>query len=221
MIDDFYGRVAKAPYSLAKFSHPWEALSHIESNAAIDIAVLDILMPVMKGVDLAAQMRKAGFAGDLIFLSSSNNFAHQSYSVEACSYILKPANPKEVFELLARLQKMRSMTERNGFTLTHRSGTRFVNFKELMYLEVDKHKLFFHLIDDEIISAYASLKSYEDKLLGDPRMLRAQKSYIVNLDYVRSCENSALYMRNGKRISVSRNFESVKEKWLERLFAKE
>jgi DNA-binding LytR/AlgR family response regulator len=218
IIDDFYSRVAKVPHSLAKFSHPWEALSHVESDSAVDVAVLDILMPEMNGVDLAAQMRKAGFGGYLIFLSSSNDFAHQSYKVKAYSYILKPAAPKKVFELFTDIQKMRRMTEQNGFMLTHRGGTRLVNFQEFMYVESNDHKLFFHLIDGEIISIYATLKSYEEKLLGEPQILRAQKSYIVNLDYVRSCENSKLYMRNGKQISVSRNFEPIKEKWLERMF---
>jgi hypothetical protein len=49
-------------------------------------------------------------------------------------------------------------------------------------------------------------------------MCRPQKSFIINLDYVRYFENSAVFMRDGTRISVPKEFETLKEQWLERMF---
>jgi DNA-binding LytR/AlgR family response regulator len=220
IIDNFYSRSAHAPYSIAKFSHPWDALSYIESNNAVDIAVLDILMPTMSGIDLAAQMRKHGFGGHLVFLSSSNDFAHQSYAVKAHSYILKPPSPQEVFELFSDIQKTRRASEQNGFILTHRNGARQVNYSELMYVESDRHKLLFHLTDGETISIYAPFKRYEEKLLQVPQIVKAHRSYIVNLDHVRSCENGALHMPDGKRVTVPKDYQAIKENWLKRVFGR-
>jgi DNA-binding LytR/AlgR family response regulator len=95
---------------------------------------------------------------------------------------------------------------------------RLVTYSELMYVEVKSHQLFFHLIDGEIITIYAALKDYSEKLLSQSHIIRPHKSFIVNLDYVRSCENSAVCIRDGTRISVPNDYKTVKEKWLERIF---
>jgi DNA-binding LytR/AlgR family response regulator len=87
-----------------------------------------------------------------------------------------------------------------------------------MYIEVMNHQLLFHLIDGEVISIYGTLREYSELLLNQPQMQKPQKSFIINLDYVRSFENSAIFMRDGTRISVPKDFETIKEQWLERMF---
>jgi DNA-binding LytR/AlgR family response regulator len=207
-----------ASYSILRFSDPQKALDYIEDGNKIDIAILDVLMPRMNGMELAAGMRELGFGGYLIFLTSTNDFAAQSYSVKAFSYILKPAEKHAVSELLDIIEKMRQADDHNGFPLTRRSGVRFVLYTELMYIESMNHQLLFHLIDGETISIYATLREYSEMLLAKPQMCRPQKSFIINLDYVRSFENSSIFMRDGVRISVPKEFETIKEKWLERMF---
>jgi DNA-binding LytR/AlgR family response regulator len=165
-------------------------------------------------------MRELGFGGYLIFLTYSNDFAAQSYSVKAFSYILKPADGKKVCELLDAIEKTRRANDRNGFSLTRKSGARFVLFTELLYAEVMDHHLHFHLIDGEVICIYAALRDYSDLLLSQPQMIKPHKSFIVNLDYARACENSAIFMRDGTRISVPKDFETIKEQWLECLFGR-
>lgn len=222
IIENFYNNASDnsvaAPYSLSRFLSPMDVLSYIEDGNVVDVVILDIMMPKMNGMELASGLRKIGFEGYLIFLTSFNDFAEQSYSVKAFSYIVKPAKQEKVFELLRNIEHTRRITDRNGFSLTRRNGTRLILFSELMYVEVKNHQLFFHLIDGDVVSVYAALKDYSEILLREEQILKPQKSFIVNLDYVRSCENSALIMRDGARISVPKNFDMVKEKWLERMF---
>jgi len=52
---------------------------------------------------------------------------------------------------------------------------------------------------------------YSKKLLPQSHIVRPHKSFIVNLDYIRSCENSAVCMRDGARISVPKDFKTVKK----------
>jgi len=222
IIDSFYNGGANGgkttAYSLAKFYDPREAAAFFEDGNKADIAILDIMMPQMNGMELAAKMREMGFNGYLLFLSSSNDFAAQSYGVKTFSYILKPTRKQQVFELLSDIERTRGINDRNGFMLSCKGVMRLVTYSELMYVEVKSHQLFFHLIDGEIITIYAALKDYSEKLLSQSHIIRPHKSFIVNLDYVRSCENSAVCMRDGTRISVPNDYKTVKEKWLERIF---
>jgi DNA-binding LytR/AlgR family response regulator len=217
IIENFYNET-ESPFSVLKFSDPRGALDYIEDGNKVDIAVLDVIMPEKNGMELAAGMRDLGFDGFFVFLTSSNDFAAQSYSVKAFSYILKPAVKEAVCDVLSKIENLRHENDRNGFPLTRRSGVRFVLYTELMFVEVMNHQLLFHLADGEVISIYATLKEYSEKLLSQPQNCRPQKSFIVNLDYVRYFENSAIFMRDKTRISVPKDFENLKERWLERMF---
>jgi DNA-binding LytR/AlgR family response regulator len=222
IVEQFYNGSDKhssvACYSVLRFQDPLKALEYIEDGNKVDIAILDVIMPEMNGMELASGMRALGFGGYLVFLTSSNDFAAQSYSVKAFSYILKPAEEQAVSEILGVIERMRAANDHNGFPLTRRCGVRFVLYTELMYIEVMNHQLHFHLVDGEIVSIYATLKEYSEMLLQNPQMCRPQKSFIINLDYIRNFENSAIFMRDGTRISVPKDFETIKEQWLERMF---
>jgi DNA-binding LytR/AlgR family response regulator len=217
IIENFYNENA-TPYSVIRFSDTQKVLGFVEDGNKVDIAILDVIMPEKNGMELAAEMRNLGFDGFLVFLTSSNDFAAQSYSVKAYSYILKPARKEAVNKILSNIEKLRQENDRNGFTLTRRSGVRFVLYTELMFVEVINHQLLFHLADGEVISIYATLKEYSEMLLSQPQNCRPQKSFIVNLDFVRYFENSAIFMRDETRISVPKDFENLKERWLERMF---
>jgi DNA-binding LytR/AlgR family response regulator len=116
-IDGYYKKSDK-PYKLSKFAEPSAALAFVEDGNTVDIAILDIIMPKMNGMELAEKLRALDFSGYLTFLTSSNDFAAQSYSVNAFSYILKPVKADEVHDLLSSIEKTRSHSERNGFPLT-------------------------------------------------------------------------------------------------------
>ena len=64
----------------------------IAKNAAfrMDIILLDIVMPLLNGMDTARELRAQDTAVKIIFLTSSPEFALESYEVRAQDYLLKP-----------------------------------------------------------------------------------------------------------------------------------
>lgn len=64
----------------------------ISKNAAfrMDIILLDIVMPLLNGMDTARELRAQDTAVKIIFLTSSPEFALESYEVRAQDYLLKP-----------------------------------------------------------------------------------------------------------------------------------
>ena len=55
-----------------------------------DIYFLDIIMPVMDGLALAREIRTFDKSAPIIFLTSSKEFAVDSYTVKAFNYLVKP-----------------------------------------------------------------------------------------------------------------------------------
>ena len=92
------------------FQSPFELLASIEKGARFDILLLDVLMPGENGIEAAREIRQYDSNVKIIFLTSSAEFAVQSYTVGAYFYQLKPIwlLPADGFghcRLLAREQR--------------------------------------------------------------------------------------------------------------------
>ncbi|EET88590.1 response regulator receiver protein [Clostridium carboxidivorans P7] len=74
--------------------------------------------------------------------------------------------------------------------------------KDIMYIESEKRKLKIHTTYD-IIEYYYKLYDIEQELSGDD-FFRCHKSYIVNLNYVYSYDNTFITLKNLEKIYVSK-----------------
>lgn len=211
---------AGSDITVHSFSDPIAALEYYKTNGNVDLAILDILMQPMNGTDLAVQMRNAGFAGALIFLTSSNDFASQSYAVDAASYLLKPLQKTQLCHALDKIARQAVLEASACLRLKLGGGVRVIRFAELVSVEVISHNLYFTLLSGEVVQVYAALKDYEQALLCDGRMARCHRSYIVNMDHVESLRNSDITMPGGMRITVTRKYAGFIQAYLKWIFKK-
>ena len=65
------------------FISPLELLAAIEKGIRFDVLLLDVLMPGENGIDTATEIRRYDSNVKIIFLTSSAEFAVQSYTVNA------------------------------------------------------------------------------------------------------------------------------------------
>ena len=77
------------PVMISTFENGDELLSHHREEPA-DIIFLDIIMPMFNGMEAAKILRKTDRDAKIIFLTSSPEFALESYEVKAENYLLKP-----------------------------------------------------------------------------------------------------------------------------------
>ena len=68
-----------------------------------DVIILDIFMGGITGVEVAKEIRRTDRDVKLVFCSHSNEFATESYEVNARYYLLKPATPGSITNMLQRL----------------------------------------------------------------------------------------------------------------------
>ena len=73
----------------------------------MDLILLDMIMPLLSGMDTARELRQADTAVRLVFLTSSPEFALESYEVRAFDYLLKPVTYERLAQLLDELSSMR------------------------------------------------------------------------------------------------------------------
>ena len=85
------------------FTNPVKALEEVKDKQ-IDIAFLDIEMPVINGIQLAKQLKAINPKVNIIFVTAYDDYAVAAYKLHASGYITKPVNEIKISEELANLR---------------------------------------------------------------------------------------------------------------------
>lgn len=80
-----------------------EALKKAKENK-IDIAFLDIEMPIMNGISLAKKLKEINKYVNIIFSTSHPNYAFETYSLYPSGYLLKPVLKEDINKALKNLR---------------------------------------------------------------------------------------------------------------------
>lgn len=93
------------------FQKSQEALDYAErlcseNKISLDFAFLDVEMPEMTGIELAAKLKKICPEVCIFFVTGFTNYAYDAYRLHAKGYILKPVSAELIKEDLANLKKL-------------------------------------------------------------------------------------------------------------------
>ena len=204
--------------SIKIFNNGADVLSFIRTGKVPDLCFLDIIMPGMDGISLAENMRKEGYYGPIVFLTTSNVYAVESYKVKAYSYLLKPPNEKEVEFLLQKLAEELKTADTGSIQIKTKSLSKYILFKEISHMEVVKHKVHFQLINGEEIIITAVFLEIIPKLLGDKRFAQCHRSFVVNMDDISHIQGNTVIMNCGKKIPISKKYADFKKLYINRDF---
>ena len=88
---------------VAKAENGVEAL-RLTNELAPDIVFLDIQMPGMTGLDVAARLSASGHGPHIVFITAYDHHAVAAFEHAACDYVLKPVTSTRLERTVARLQ---------------------------------------------------------------------------------------------------------------------
>lgn len=201
------------------FRDPLELLAAIERGIRFDVLLLDVLMPGENGIDTAAEVRRYDSNVKIIFLTSSSEFAVQSYAVNAFFYQLKPVHAESFFRVMDAVLDECEKEHTNSLILRCKSGITRIELKTLEYCEVIHRTLFFHLASGKVLESIGSLDELCDQLKPYGNFLRPHRSYLVNLDYVQNLSARAITMSCLTEIPIPRGkYNEIKNTFLEYSF---
>ena len=182
-------------------------------KGTFDFIVLDIFMSGMTGVDLARTIRETDEDVKLAFCTSSNEFACESYEVNAQYYLHKPITEKNILTMLRRLnmdiiEEARKITLPDGKTLTA---------KDIIYTEYSNHVISVWLKKQN--NSYRIRMSQSDMealLMPFGYFCSPSKGIIVNFYEVAGISDISVTVTSGDVLPLSRR----KAKEIKEAFAK-
>jgi DNA-binding LytR/AlgR family response regulator len=207
----------KAALRYAAFSNALDLLETMRCGS-YDVLLLDVLMPGINGLEAACEIRTFDKDIKIIFLTSSPEFAVESYAVDAYYYFLKPVTAEKLFPILDELL-LEAQRAENAFCIKSASGLTRIPFHKLEFLEVINKKLYFHLGDGSVKVISGSLSDYETALLGREEFIKVHRSCIVNMECIHELNAKELLTFAKQSVPVSRLlYGQVREAYMQFLF---
>jgi DNA-binding LytR/AlgR family response regulator len=192
-----------------------DLIAAMESGQIYDLVILDILMPFMTGMDAAKEIREFNQAVKIIFMTSSTEFAVESYSVDAYYYALKPIRKDKLFILLDKVFYETEAHQGTSFLLKSKTGLTRVYSNRLEFAEVIGRTIFYHFIDGSVTEAAGSMSELEKALLSDPGFIKPHRSYIINMTHIDTLCQREIKMRSRAVVPISKaNFSAVKSAYI-------
>lgn len=214
-----YRKTRGRELAAATFKSPLDLLAEMESGTRYDVLFLDIIMPGQNGIETAKEIRRFDNDMKIVFLTSSPEFAAQSYTVNAFYYQLKPFQAESIFLLLDSIFEVYIREQDSSFLLRCRDGINRVHPERIEFCEVNHRTLCIHLVSGKELESTGSLDKLEEQLAGYGYFLRCHRSYLVNLNYVEHISYRHIIMSSQKEIPVPRGkYEEIKNAFLENAF---
>ena len=186
----------------AAFQSPFELLTEIEKGIRPDILFLDVVMPGQNGMDVAKEIRQYDTNMKIIFLTSSPEFAVESYTVGAYFYQLKPIWEESFFRLMDSVLSECEKKKKNSLILRSKDGITRIDLQQLEYCEVLGRKLLFHLENGAVLESAGSLDDLAGQLMQYSNFFRPHRSFLVNMEYIQNISSRSIKMVNDAVIPI-------------------
>lgn len=189
------------------FNHPDKLLSQTETRH-FHLYLLDIVMPMVNGIQTAREIRWNDKDSQIVFVTSEKSFALESFDVNPINYILKPANQEKIFNTLD-LAFSRIKTEENErITIKTKEGLKSFSTDEVIYIEYSNHIVRYILTNKNTIQTVTQRISFDDYISQNIKssfFVRCHESFLVNLNFLDALSKTSAELRGDISIPVSKS----------------
>lgn len=177
----------------------------ISSNDYCDIAFLDIEVDNESGGFKAAQhVKRLNNKCVITFFTNYDSYAREGYNYRAYRFILKDEGKQLIRHHFSEtIKEYYRLTGK--IVLLHGAGKKIVSVSDIMYIHMKDHYGDVYLASGEKYLWRKSLTAMEPFLTRFD-FERCQKSYIVNMDYVKTKIKNQFLLINGQTIAIGRTY---------------
>ena len=184
------------------FSSAEEVLAHMDRSA--DILLLDISMGGITGMECAEKLRDEGFEGEILFITSMEEYALKGYSVHAFAFLTKPVTYAELRQCLADCFKRLDKKKPVVYAVETANGTVILKISEIISAEVYQHHTSFNLKSGKTLESAIQLNEVEETLAKNG-FFRCHRSYLVNMKHIKKIAPAELTLSDGSVVPLSKH----------------
>ena len=173
-------------------------------SPSFDLLLLDIQMKTLSGMNAARAIRQKGSEVPIIFITAMTEYAIEGYEVHAFGFLKKPVHYRQLAWQLDDVFAM--LKKKQGINVVVQDGNTVRAYKssEILWAEVLGHDVQLHTADNKAQRCTTPLAKLEEQLSGSG-FYRIHKSFLVNMQFVRSVNVASVSMTDGSEVPMSKH----------------
>lgn len=187
------------------FSHP-DALLTASESERFQLYILDIVMPMVSGLQLGREIRRMDREAQIIYVTTAPEFALESFSANPINYLLKPLKKQELFDTLSLAITKLDIHEEASLIVKTRDGLRILAHPSIVCCEYVRHAVVYTLSTGETVESLtirSGFAEYVAPLLADKRFLKPHSSYVLNMSRVVRLTLREFVMQGGTVVPIA------------------
>lgn len=196
--------------------NPLKANAVLE-NEHVDLMFLDINMPKLTGIEY---LRTSAELPMVVMTTAYAEYATEGFTLDVMDYLVKPFSferflkacnkVKEYFEL--KNKNAPASKEEDFFFVKNDGKIEKVFYYELVYIEAMLNYVVLHTENRKMV-VYLTIKSVLEQLPGNI-FLQVHKSYVININKVKTIEGNEINLGRAKVIISQHFFDAAIKKIL-------
>jgi len=187
-----------------------------------DLVLLDIVMPGLLGTEAAREIRLKPNKTEIIFLTTSNEFAVDAFEVNASHYLLKPYPEATFNQALSRALSRMEQKQSKTVLFKGAKGVLIPMDKDLIcYIEANSHRQVVIQMDGKSVEIVQTMTDIFNRLetLSTGQFIQPYKGFIVNQRAIAAIESDRIVLKNGVHIPLARRtYHLVKQAYFDYMF---
>ncbi|MEG0034890.1 MAG: LytTR family DNA-binding domain-containing protein [Bacilli bacterium] len=177
-------------------------LEEIVLTQESQVFFLDIEMPQINGLELGKILRKKYPDCIIIYISSHDSYVFDSFESKPYGFIQKEKYHSRTFETLARYFN----DFLSEFVFKFNNVEIKLRHRDIIYVRKFTNNI--EIVTSKKVFKYrTSLEFIENKLSENTNaFVRIHKSLIVNMEQIQKFDKNLIYLYNGEKLIVSRNY---------------
>lgn len=191
------------PYKIDTYESG-ESLLTALSSTTYDLFFLDILLDGMNGMELARKIRQKAEATNIVFITSSSDYAVESYEVAPLHYLVKPVTMVNLEEAFRRFFDAHKEPAKEETVLLKDTSNQTVllPISDIYYAEIMESKITLHTKGGSLF-----IRGRMDdlqKLLPNEHFYRCHRSFLVNFQHVTGSRRYDFITKNGTFVPIAK-----------------
>lgn len=198
-----WGTIHTIPLTIFSYSNG-DALIKAQKEQPFDLMILDVLMPLLNGIDTARELRSKDHTVPIIFLTSSKEYAVDSYDVQAFHYVMKPLDASTFFAVMDAFYQQYQSKKETFFARTE-TGSYNIPLANTEFLEAQNKSVTVHLENGSYLLIKELFSDCAAVFTPEKGFFQCHRSYIVNMNDIAQFTKTKLITKSGITIPISRN----------------
>jgi two-component system LytT family response regulator len=188
------------------------ALAAIES-VPTDVVLLDVQMPGMSGLDVAARLDGAARPA-IVFVTAHEEHAVSAFELQSIDYLLKPVDPERLAQALDRCRRTQVGLPRDRLVVRYGDRRIPLRWEDVVWVESAGNYVTIHVPGEEYLLR-TSLAALSDRLRGRG-FARIHRRTLVNVSRITSIQPAGhgdfrVLVPGGQVLTMSRRYRAELE----------